>query len=297
MATRLGRRSAASLPMLLVAVTMYGQSAVDAPRLEEKRKAAQKEDKEQKKIAQTAENVEINGESAFDEKELRTQLKEQITSINDLGLTAARADDAAFFLELFYRKNGYEKVEVRYSISGNRLRLDVDEGVRITLGNIHFVGNENLETEKLFEFAVGPTRERYGKTEKQLPFVPDDVAEGVDLVRRLYISEGYLNAVVQAPTYDPEENGTVMNARIAIVEGRRYHFGNVSFAGSTVFSPDKLREELGDLLMEPYTDRRLADIPRRLEAFYKSEGYYEVKVDATGNPGAARAGRVPVRVT
>jgi outer membrane protein assembly factor BamA len=94
-----------------------------------------------------------------------------------------------FFLELFYRKNGYEKVEVRYSISGGRLRLDIDEGARIKLANINFVGNENIESEKLFEFVVGPTRERYGKTTKALPFVPGDVEEGVDLVRRLYISK------------------------------------------------------------------------------------------------------------
>src|SRR3712207_6959847 len=78
-------------------------------------------------------------------RSLRTQLKEQITAINELGLTAARADDAAFFLELFYRNNGYTEAEVRYAISGNRLRLDIDEGQRITLGTIHFIGNENLE--------------------------------------------------------------------------------------------------------------------------------------------------------
>ncbi|HEV3409996.1 MAG TPA: POTRA domain-containing protein, partial [Chthoniobacterales bacterium] len=281
----------------MLAATAIGQTAVDAPRLEEKRRAERKVEKEQRKAAQAADNIVIMGASAFDEKELRTQLKEQITAITELGLTAARADDAAFFLELFYRKQGYEKVEVRYSISGNRLRLEIDEGPRITLGTVNFVGNENFESDKLFEFFVGPTRERYGKTEKALPFVPGDLEEGVDLLRRLYVSEGYLNAIVQTPNYTPAADGTVMNAHIAIIEGRQYSFGEISFVGNTVYSPEKLRDELADLLVEPYTDRRLADIPRRLEAFYKSEGYYEVKVEATGNPQGARGGRVPVQVT
>ncbi|HEX8255126.1 MAG TPA: hypothetical protein VF846_18435, partial [Thermoanaerobaculia bacterium] len=228
--------------------TARAQRAVDAPRLEERDRAEKKVEKEQKKIAQTADNVTITGATAFDDKELRTQLKEQITAINDLGLTAARADDAAFFLELFYRKSGYEKVEVRYTISGNRLRLDIDEGPRITLGAVNFVGNENIATEKLFDFVVGPTRERYGKTERALPFVPGDVDEGVDLVRRLYISEGFLNAIVQAPNYTAANGGTTMNATIAIVEGRRYAFGNITFTGNTVFSPDELKQEIGDLL-------------------------------------------------
>ena len=280
----------------IIATSAHAQRAVDAPRLEEKDKAQRKVAKEQKKIAQAA-NISINGATAFKEEELRTQLKEQITVIEELGLTAARADDAAFFLELFYRKNGFVKVEVQYSISGGRLRLDINEGPRVTLANINFIGNDHIESEKLFEFVVGPTRERYGKTTKQLPFVPSDVEEGVDLVRRLYISEGFLNAIVQAPNYRYSADGTQVDANIAIVEGRQYSFGDVTFTGRTVYGAEELRKEIADLLVEPYTDRRVADVPRRLEAFFKARGYYEVKVDAAGNPGAARGGRVPLRIT
>ncbi len=52
-----------------------------------------------------------------------------------------------------------------------------------------------------------------------------------------------------------------------------------------------------DLVEQPYTDGRLADIPRRLQAYYRARGYYEVKVDAIGDPPAARNGKVPVLVT
>ena len=41
----------------------------------------------------SAANVEIVGEKSFKEKELLTQLKDQLTSISELGLTAARADE------------------------------------------------------------------------------------------------------------------------------------------------------------------------------------------------------------
>ena len=281
----------------LLTTAAHAQRAVDAPKLEEKDKAERKVQKEQKKVAQSSSNVQINGATAFKDEELRTQLAEQITAIQELGLTAARADDAAFFLELYYRKNGYVKAEVKYAISGNRLRLDVSEGPRVTLATINFVGNYNIASEKLFEFVVGPTRERYGKTTKELPFVPSDVEEGVDLVRRLYISEGYLNAIVQAPNYRYHESGAQVDANIAIVEGRQYSFGDVTFTGRTVYSPDELRKEIADLLVEPYTDRRVADVPRRLEAFFKQRGYYQVKIDAAGNPDAATAGRVPLRIT
>ena len=79
------------------------------------------------------------GNTAFDDKELRSQLKEQLSFIAENGLTSARADDAAFFLELFYKKHGYAKVNVHYTIlSGNRFRLDISEGPLVHLAKIKF---------------------------------------------------------------------------------------------------------------------------------------------------------------
>ena len=206
-----------ALGLLLRAGDLAAQSAVDVRRPEEKDKAQQKVEKAQNKVAQSA-NVEIKGATAFKDNELRSQLKEQIAAIEEFGLTAARADDAAFFLELFYRKHGYSKVDVRYSLGGNnQLRLDVDEGPLVTLGTVNFVGNENEKVETLFEYAVGPTRERYGKTQRNLPFVSSDLEEGVDLVHRLYIADGFLDAIVQAPHYAFSDDGSRVDATIAIV--------------------------------------------------------------------------------
>jgi outer membrane protein assembly factor BamA len=274
----------------------FGQREVDPAAVTARKKAEQRQSKQEEKIAKTS-NVDINGAVAFKEEELRLQLKEQITAISELGLTAARADDAAFLLEVYYRKHGYDKVEVRYSVAGNHLRLDIDEGPRATVGAIRFVGNDHLATDRLFEFVIGPTRERYGKTAATLPFVKNDLEEGVDLVRRLYISEGYLNAIVQSPNYSFKADGTQVDVTIAIVEGRQYSFGNIRFAGRPVYDAEVLRKEMIDILQQPYTDRRLADIPRRLQTYYKARGYYDVKVEVAGEPGAAGGGRVPVVVT
>ncbi|MDQ6765799.1 MAG: BamA/TamA family outer membrane protein [Verrucomicrobiota bacterium] len=275
----------------------WSQSAVQVPRPEEKDREERVVAKEQNKVAQAA-NLEINGARAFSDKELRSQLKEQITAIQEFGLSAARADDASFFLALFYRKHGYSKVNVRYSLpGGSRLRLDIDEGPLVTLANVNFIGNEHEPADKLFDYVVGPTRERYSKAQRNLPFVAADVEEGVDLVHRLYVAEGFLNAIVQAPHYHTSEDGTHVDATIAIIEGRQYSFGDIAFSGQAIYDAETLRGQMLDLIAQPYTDGRLADIPRRLQAYYKARGYFAAKVDAVGEPAAARAGRVPVRVT
>jgi outer membrane protein insertion porin family len=278
-------------------VAAFGQSAVQVPKPEEKDKVERAVKKEQEKKAQRTSVIEFRGENAFKEKELRSILKEQITTIDDYGLTAARGDDAAFFLELFYRKHGYAKVNVRYTIEGDRLILDVNEGPLVTLGLVNFVGNQHQPSEVLFDYAVGPTRERYSSMQKKLPFVAADVEEGADLVHRLYVANGYLDAKVDPPVYHYADDDSRVDATIPITEGRQYSFGQIAFSGQTIYGSEALLGQLIDVVEQPYTDSRVSDIPRRLQTYYRARGYYEVKVDATANPEAATNGKVPVFVS
>ncbi len=282
----------------MLAHTSFAQRAVDRPAQVQKEQAKKAEVKAQEKVARHAANIELRGEKAFSDKELRSQLKEQITTIEQYGLSAARGDDAAFFLALFYRKHGYANVNVHYTIeAGDRLVLDIDEGPLITLGRIDFIGNDHEATEKLFDYLVGPTRQRYSQLQKNLPFVIADIKEGIDLVHRLYIAEGFLDSMIDPPHYAYSADGTQANVTIAIHEGRQYFFGRIDFHGQTIYGEQALLGQLVDILNKPYTDARVADIPRRLQAYFKTRGYYDVKVDAAGNPALARDGRVPVEIS
>ena len=119
-------RSTISLAILCsiwIATSASAQTAVNVPRPEEKERTQKAVERQQEKKAQQTSAIEFRGNTAFNEKALRSSLKEEIATIDQYGLTAARGDDAAFFLQLFYRKQGYAKAEVRYTIqSGNRLR-------------------------------------------------------------------------------------------------------------------------------------------------------------------------------
>src|SRR5216117_3849938 len=291
------RRVFFCLGSVALAFEVAAQS-VDVARPEETQKARQTVVKQQEKRAQRTSIIEFRGQQAFDEKQLRSALKEEITTIEDFGLSPARADDLAFFLEVFYRKHGYADVNVHYAIeSQNRLRLDITEGPRMTLGTVTFDGNAREPAEKLFEYVVGPTRERYSKLEKKLPFVAADIQEGTNLVHRFYVADGFLDAVVDPPRYTFHQQINQVDVVIPIHEGQQYFFGSLSFSGQTVYDAETLRGQMLDLLQQPYTDARVADIPRRLQAYFKARGYYDVKVAATGAPEEAVNGRVPVEIT
>ncbi len=282
-----------------VVARLAAQTAVNVPeKAEEKQKQQNAVAKEQEKQAQATTTVEFSGGQVFKEKDLRSAVKEQLATVNRYGLTPARADDLAFFVEVFYRKHGYTKASVHYKIEGReRLRLEITEGPLMTLGMITFEGNTSEPTQKLFDFVVGPTRERYSKLQRRLPFVSADVQEGADLVHRLYVAEGFLDAVVDQPRYTFHDQANQVDVTIPIHEGRRYSFGKITFRGETIYGEEALRGQIEDLLNQPFTDARVADIPRRLQAYYRTRGYYEVKVEATpAEPTAAVNGRIPVDV-
>ena len=274
------------------------QSAVDVVRPEQQQKTERAIAKEKARRAKQASLIEFRGNQAFKENELRTALKEEITTIEDFGLSPARADDLAFFLEVFYRKHGYAKVDVHYVIeSSDRLRLDITEGPQFTVRNVIFDGNVHESADKLFDYMIGPTRERYSALQKQYPFVAADMEEGARLVQRFYLAEGFLNVVVDPPRSDFQNQSNQVDVIVPIHEGRQYFFGRTSFTGQTVYSPDALRGQISDLLQQPYTDVRVEDIPRRLQEYFKRRGYYDVKVEANGAPEEAVNGRVPVEVS
>src|SRR5258708_5978446 len=274
-----------SLGTMVFAFEVDAQNEVDVVRTEEQQKARRAVVKEQEKRAKRTNIIEFRGEQAFKEKDLRVALKEEITTVEDFGLSPARADDLAFFLEVFYRKHGYAKADVHYAIeSGDRLRLDINEGPRFLLSQVSFDGNSNEPPDKLFEYLVGPTRERYSRMEKKLPFVASDLEEGTHLVQRFYIAQGFLNAVVDPPRDKFQPESSDVDVTVPIHEGRQYFFGNITFGGQTVYGSEALRGQISDLLQRPYTDVRYEAIPRRLEAYFTARGYYAVKVATDAAP-------------
>src|SRR2546428_6141047 len=124
---------------LAAALELAAQTAVDVPRAEEKQKQNNAIAKEQEKHAQATTTVEFSGEQAFKEKDLRSAVKEQLAAVDHYGLTPARADDLAFFVEVFYRKDGYTKASVHYRIHGlYRLRLERNEVLPNNVGTLTF---------------------------------------------------------------------------------------------------------------------------------------------------------------
>ncbi len=239
--------------------------------------------------------LEFEGNSAFKDWQLREGIARQIQSIEEFGLDEANAYDAVFFLESFYRRHGYSQAEVTSNVLGSwRLRLIVNEGPLTRVGAITFIGNYGYDTATLTNYLLGPIRERYPRIRQdtRLPFVEADIFFGAELIRRLYAAEGYLNAVVSPPEFTLNADKTSAAISLTIKEGIQFRFGAIQFEGPIVFPRETLLAEIAKDTQSFYTAGRLASARRRLEDFYKKRGYFQVSVDASGDPAAARDGKV-----
>lgn len=241
--------------------------------------------------------LQIVGNTAYTEAQLRTAIARQIQAIEDYGLDPANSYDAAFFLDSFYRKNGYSQVETTDRITGPwQLLLTVQEGPLTRVGPITITGGKAYDVPTISKYLLGPTRERFPRIreELQLPYVQADVQSGVDLVRRLYAAEGYLDAVVDDPSITLNTDETVASIDLHIKEGIQYTFGPITITGPLVIPRETIMGLIAQDTQNIYTDGRLAAAQRRIEDYLKAQGYFNAEVIADSNISAAPGGKVPV---
>lgn len=239
-------------------------------------------------------SVEFVGAKAFNERQLREGIARQIRTIEDSGLDAPSAYDAAFFLESFYRKNGYSRVSAKGEISAAwSLKLMVAEGPLTKVGTVTVLGNKSHTTEELTKYLLGPTHELFPRIKKttDLPFVEADVQSGAELVTRLFAAEGFPQAVIEPPEF--RFDGGAVDITMRVTEGPQYWFGAITFVGG----PYPRSELLPVLDLEtgrPFTPGRLETMRQKLEDFLKKRGHFTAKVEARADRERAPGVKVPV---
>ncbi len=256
-------------------------------------------------------SIEFTGATAFSEKDLRAALIEPFEAIEREGLTPATSDDAAFFLELYYRKHGYPRALVTHTIlGGKRLRLAVSEGASVKLGKVTFIGAKSLPEERLRLYFLAPTRSRVESDKVELPYIESDLRAGLETVRDLYLSEGFLD--VQTPALAPRVSATTADVTVTIREGRRYRFGAVRLLGLPEAEPvrkiswwrrkltrkptrtprEQLDVDLAEIAREPYAPAAAQAMAGKVQTYLKGRGYYAAETSV--RPAGLRGTTVPV---
>jgi outer membrane protein insertion porin family len=163
-----------------------------------------------------------------------------------------------------------------------RLVFNIDEGPKIKIASIDFVGNKAIDDGKLRKqmkenkermfFArmfAGPTTYQEGKYD-----------EDAERVVEYYRDQGYITARVGQPELktvrDSSDKKTrYITLRIPVTEGTRYKVGDFSFDGNTVVKSELLRPMFKVETGQFYSEKAIRKGLEKAREVYGAGGYFE----------------------
>ncbi|GHC08329.1 outer membrane protein assembly factor BamA [Cerasicoccus arenae] len=181
------------------------------------------------------------------------------------------------------QKDGYTNAKVSYRIDRNDTTgtavviFVVDEGERLDIDNIEFVGNENFSSSTLRDMMT--TTEYFwlwswlvggGRLQEE------DFQRDLDIIRDYYKNEGYLDVEIPESEVVLEYPASgELDIIITIHEGRRYYVGNITFEGNKLFTTERLVSILATQTDDVFSPKKIDEDVELLKDFYGQIGYLD----------------------
>jgi len=231
----------------------------------------------------------FRGNQALNERALRKAAVDELTAFEKQGQRRSDVDDAAFQMELTYRKDGYAFAAVDYQIEQVAGELvvtfTVEEGSRVILQKIDITGNATYDMQTLLPFFEEGKSGLFDRG--KLLFIKSNIESSLSQIRDYYISEGYRDMVVGDPQYSFSEDRTQAAVKVSIEEGIRYVVDDILFRGDLIpEAEDILKKYRQELIGNPYFTRRRLILQSRLFEIYGSLGYPNTRVDVKERQGS-----------
>ncbi|MBT8364998.1 MAG: outer membrane protein assembly factor BamA [Deltaproteobacteria bacterium] len=230
----------------------------------------------------------FQGNQALNETVLRKAAVDELTAFEKQGQRRSDVDDAAFQMELGYRKAGHAFAAVDYQIEPVAGELVVtfivSEGPRVILQKIDITGNAAYYMQTLLPFFEAGKSGLFGQG--KLLFIKANVGSALSQIRDFYISQGYRDVVVGDAQYSFSDDRTQATVTVSIEEGIRYVVHDILFQGDHVpEAQDILKKSRQELIGQPYFARRRLILRSRLLEIYGNLGYPKTMVDVKEQQG------------
>jgi outer membrane protein insertion porin family len=221
-------------------------------------------------------SIEFMGNRKFKDHVLRERLGFELGDRLDPFL----AEGGRTTISEVYRKIGYPFVKVsldKERLAEGHLLYIIDEGPRVQIDSIEFIGNDSFSDRTLRE--VVKTKQR-----KWLfwpsHYTDDAVEDDLDRLRGFYYNQGYLDYRIKAEK-EFAVDGSGVQLIFTIDEGPVYHVGEIRFAGNTRYTEEQLRERIelheGQVYLKPVAQRDAKSVSQ----LYREEGFVDAEVRQT----------------
>jgi outer membrane protein insertion porin family len=194
-------------------------------------------------------------------------------------------------IEKYYIDKGYLDAVVTVSeeetserSNAVNLIFNIDPKEKVKIADISFTGNEEVKDKKLRKLL----KETKAKSHllKKSKFVDKDFETDKQAIIDYYHTLGYRDAAIVSDTVWRDKKG-FLNIQMAIDEGDKYYFGDITWKGNTIHDSESLSKILGIKKGEVYNEKLLDSRlhfsidGRDISSLYLDDGYLFFTVDPT----------------
>ena len=210
---------------------------------------------------------------------------------------------AAEKMEAYYIEKGYSDVSVDYQVSRDPetgyaiITFDLDEGSKVKVTKVDFVGNEVYKDKKLRKILKETRKSSWlSWLTGSGRFDETKFKEDLEMLRLFYSNQGYLDVVINEDDIEMTANeaGREMRITIPISEGKRYILGELSVEGNVIFTSGELLSLLKEKPGDPFDPDRIDQVARVLADYYIARGHLNTEVRAERVPNVETS-RMDVR--
>jgi outer membrane protein insertion porin family len=208
--------------------------------------------------------IQITGNKNFlDTAKLRSYLQIQSShrflSHGRYSETLLKSDVAT--LQGLYRSNGFHQVQIKTSVDDNyqgspnklAVRIDIEEGERTRVGEVHVVGNQAVKTSDLPELT----------TQAGQPYSEQDLANDRDRILGYYFNHGFPNASLEITTA-PSNQANRQDVTFTLQEGEHFTVDQVMVSGTEHTRDYVVQRELQVRTGDPLSQQDLLNTQTRL---------------------------------
>ena len=229
----------------------------------------------------------FEGQDDISEKKLRELSElEEGQSVDEVKIKKASDE-----IRKYYVDKDFSNITIDYKIERNEeigtgvVRFMINEGEKLKISEIIFVGNNSIDSDDLED--VMETKERgifswitgTGRYKQEL--LEDDL----QLLRDYYKDQGFLDVEIrQGDVKLDYPSGNKINITITINEGREYSIGSITISGNTLFTLDELIAELDIEQGDVFSPSKVDSNAVILKDHYGRVGYLDTIVRAQRKP-------------
>lgn len=175
-----------------------------------------------------------------------------------------------------YAEKGFVNTQITYqTVTDEKLgtvevKLIIDEGERVRVKELNLNGLSELPYKKV----AGKASNRAGKV-----FKPQNLQR--DYVKMILYgrNKGYADFMLSEPQIDLNDAKTEAYITYNVTVGEKVDFGNVSFEGNNVFTPQELQKQVFFRKDHLYNQKDFDDTITAIQEAYANKGYLQARVN------------------